>query len=325
MRAAWYDKQGAARDVLQTGELPAPEPAPGEVRVRIELSGIHVGDIGKRQGYWGSVMTYPRVIPHGDGVGVIDAVGNGVAAERIGERVWVYLAQSYRPGGTAAEYTVVPADRAVVLPAQIDAAQAAGLGIPGITGHRAIMAGGSVAGSNVLVTGATGAVGRAALATARRGGATVLATVRRAAERDAALKLGAHHAFIAGPDLRDQIVDAVGAEAIDLVADLAFDKNIELATDLLRYGGSIATYATGETEPAVPFWQLAFKNVTVRFLSNDDFPEAANQDAARDLTAALTAGDLHYDIRATYPLDQIAAAHEDVEQGSGTSRVLVEI
>jgi NADPH2:quinone reductase len=94
MKAAWYDGQGAARDVLRVGELPVPAPAPGEVRVRVEASGIHVGDIGKRQGYWGSTMAFPRVVPHGDGVGVIDAVGKGVAAERIGERVWVFLAQS---------------------------------------------------------------------------------------------------------------------------------------------------------------------------------------------------------------------------------------
>jgi NADPH2:quinone reductase len=125
--------------------------------------------------------------------------------------------------------------------------------------------------------------------------------------------------------LREQIVDAVGAEAIDLVADLAFDRNVELAAELLRYGGSIATYASGDAQPKIPFWQLGFKNVTVRFLSNDDFPEAANREAARDLTAALVAGDLVYDVRATYPLEQIVRAHEDVEQGSGTSRVLLEI
>jgi NADPH2:quinone reductase len=325
MKAAWYDAQGAARDVLRVGELPVPEPAPGEVRVRVEASGIHVGDIGKRQGYWGSTMAFPRVVPHGDGVGVIDAVGNGVPAGRVGERAWVFLAQSYRPGGTAAEYTVVPAGHAVVLPAEVDSAQAAGLGIPGITGHHAVTAGGDVAGSNVLITGATGAVGRASLAVARRAGATVLATVRRESEREVALRLGAHHAFVSGPSLKDEIVDAVGPDAIDVVADLAFDHTVELAAEVLRYNGSIATYATGDSRPAVPYWQLAFKNIAVRFISNDDFPEEANQVAARDLTAALVAGDLRYDVRAEYSLDEIVAAHEDVEQGSGTSRVILRV
>jgi NADPH:quinone reductase len=178
MRAAWYEQQGAARAVLQVGDLPTPEPARGEVRIRVAASGIHSGDLGKRRGWWGSTMAFPRVIPHGDGAGVIDAVGPGVDRARLGERVWTYLAQSYRPFGTAAEYVVVPAERAVPLPAEVPFEQAAGLGIPGITGHRAVFADGPVDGATVLVTGALGAVGRAAVAVARRGGATVIAAVR---------------------------------------------------------------------------------------------------------------------------------------------------
>jgi NADPH2:quinone reductase len=131
--------------------------------------------------------------------------------------------------------------------------------------------------------------------------------------------------FVVGPSLKDQIVDAVGPDAIDVVTDLAFEHTVELAAEVLRYNGSIVTYATGETRPAVPYWQLAFKNIAVRFISNDDFPEEANQLAARDLTAALVAGELRYDVRAEYPLDQIVAAHEDVEQGSGTSRVILRV
>ena len=324
MRAAWYDHQGPSREVLHVGEQQTPAPAPGEVLVRVELSGIHVGDIGKRQGYWGSTMAFPLVIPHGDGVGVIEAVGDVVPKERIGERVWVYLAQSYRPGGTAAEYTAVPAEHAVPLPNEVDSEQAAGLGIPGITGHRSVTASGDIAGRNVLITGATGAVGRAAVAIARRAGATVLATVRHKDQVTLARELGAHHALVAGPDLREQIVDSVGPESIDLVADLAFDENIDLATEVLRYGGSVSTYAATDPRPTIPFWPLGFKNVTVRFLSNDDFPDDANRQAAQDLTAALVAGDLRYEIRGRFSLDNIIEAHEAVESG-GTSRVVVEL
>jgi NADPH:quinone reductase len=325
MRAAWYDRQGAAREVLQVGDLPAPQAAPLEVLVQVHLSGIHVGDVGKRQGYGDSPMPFPRVIPHGDGVGRIAAVGAGVDPARVGERVWVYLAQSYRPFGTAAELTAVPAVHTVLLPDAIAAEQAAGVGIPGITGHRAVTAAGPLEGKNVLVTGAVGAVGRAALAIAKRGGATVLATVRHDVERAAAVALGADHAFLDGPELKAQIDDAVGPEAVDLVADLAFDQNVELSADVLRYNGSISTFATRAARPQVPYWQLAFKNITVRFLSNDDFPEPANEQAARDLTAALLAGDLRYDVRARYPLERVIDAHEDVERGAGTSRVLLEL
>jgi Alcohol dehydrogenase GroES-like domain len=112
-RGSWYERQGAARQVLEVGEIPIPEPGRGEVRIRVEASGIHSGDLGKRRGWWGSTMAFPRVIPHGDGAGVIDAVGPDVGRGRLGERVWTYLVQSYRPFGTAAEYVVVPAERAV--------------------------------------------------------------------------------------------------------------------------------------------------------------------------------------------------------------------
>ncbi|MEV6306463.1 NADPH:quinone reductase [Actinoplanes sp. NPDC051861] len=326
MRAAWYDEQGPAAEVLRLGEMPDPLPGPGEVRVRVTTSGIHIGDVGKRRGYWGSTMAYPRVIPHGDGTGVIDAVGERVDSRRIGERVWVYLAQSYRPFGTAAAYTVVPESRAVPLRSEISDDQAAGLGIPGMTGHRAIFADGPVTGKRILVTGALGAVGRAAVAVARRGGATVIATVRRADQIPAALEAGAHHAVATSDgDVAKRILDATGNQPIDRVAELAFDTNLALDEEVLAYNGVLATYATGDSSPRVPFWPLAFKNITVRFLSNDDFPEDANVAAARGLTDALVAGDLRYPIAARLPLSEIVRAHELVENPGTTGRVLLDL
>jgi NADPH:quinone reductase len=109
MRAAWYETQGPAREVLRVGDMADPAPGPGEMRIRIAASGINPGDIKKRADAFGYGMPYPRVIPHSDGAGVVDALGAGVAAEWLGRRVWCYGAQSYRPFGTAADYTVVPA------------------------------------------------------------------------------------------------------------------------------------------------------------------------------------------------------------------------
>jgi len=149
MRAAWYDRQGPAADVLIVGELPDPSPGPGEVRVRIRFSGVNPGDVKKRQGWLASSMPYPRVIPHSDGAGVIDAVGDGVPADRIGRRVWVYGAQSYRPFGTAADYTVVPEQQAVDLPEGVREEIGATLGIPGITAHNAVFTDGDIAGDSV--------------------------------------------------------------------------------------------------------------------------------------------------------------------------------
>src|SRR5579883_90121 len=138
MFASWYDQQGPAAEVLRVGELPDPWPGPGEVRVVVRVSGVNPGDTKKRCGWLGSTMPFPRIIPHSDAAGVIDAVGEGVDDNRVGERVWVYNAQSYRPFGTAAQYTVVPASVAVTLPEHIRDEVGASLGIPGITAHRTV-------------------------------------------------------------------------------------------------------------------------------------------------------------------------------------------
>jgi len=151
MAASWYDRQGTAAEVLQVGDLPAPRPSDGEVRVAVSLSGVNPGDTKKREGWRGSPMPYPRVIPHSDATGIIDAVGAGVDDARIGERVWVFGAQSYRPFGTAAQLTVVPGAQAIALPDQVSDETGAALGIPGITAHRAVFSDGPVAGKVVLV------------------------------------------------------------------------------------------------------------------------------------------------------------------------------
>jgi len=147
--------------------------------VRLTFSGVNPGDVKKRAGWRGSTMPYPRVVPHSDGAGVIDAVGPAVDSRRIGERVWVYGAQSYRAMGTAAELTVVPEDQAVALPENVPDEVGAALGIPGITAHRAVFADGPVDGLTVLVHGVRGAVGGIAAQLARAAGATVIAAAMR--------------------------------------------------------------------------------------------------------------------------------------------------
>jgi NADPH2:quinone reductase len=193
MRAAWYERHGSARETLIVGEMPHPVPGEGEVRIALTVSGLNPGDVKKRAGWQGSPMSYPRVVPHSDGAGMIDAVGPGANEARIGERVWCYGAQSYRPFGTAAEYVVVPEALAVTLPRtggtdgpdDLDE-QAACLGIAGITAHRAVFADGPVKGFVVLVHGAVGGVGSIATQLARRDGATGLAVVRDEGQLDRA-------------------------------------------------------------------------------------------------------------------------------------------
>ncbi len=326
MHAAWYERVGPAAEVLVVGEMPTPEPGPGKVRIKLEVSGINPGDVKKRQGWMGSVMPYPRVIPHSDGAGVIDEVGKGVAAARQGQRVWCYGAQSYRPFGTAAEYVIVPEALAVPLPDAVDATQGACLGIPGITAHRAVYADGPVIGTTVLVAGAAGGVGRAAVALARQGGATVIATVTRTTDVEPVRALGAHHVVdLSVQELIPATKAVTGGAGVDRVIEVAFAANVAADGELLNQGGVIVAYATNDPEPAIPFWPLLFNNVVIRLLGSDDFPAAAKAEAAEALSAAAADKRLWYPIAARYPLDAIAQAHEAVEHPSAPGRVVLDL
>jgi NADPH2:quinone reductase len=327
MKAAWYERQGPAASVLVVGEMPTPEPGPGEIRIRVAASGINPGDVKKRQDAFGVGMPFPRVVPHSDGAGVIEAVGDGVSAARVGERVWCFGAQSYRPFGTAAEYVVVPAEQAVPLPGRVSFEQGACLGIPGITAHRAVHAAGPVDGRVTLVQGGAGAVGQCAVGLARHAGAVVIATVR--SERDAAVarRAGAHHVVTGGRGA-DEIVERVRAHApggVDHVVEVAFDANVAADERLLKLGGSIATYATGDPTPALPFWSLVFKNIRLFFLGSDDFPPEAKAVAARALNEALEGEWPGFAIEARFPLESIAEAHGVVEGRKVSGRVILSI
>jgi NADPH:quinone reductase len=322
MRAAWYEKQGPAREVLTVGEMPDPIPGPGEIRIRIAASGINPGDIKKRQDSFGIGMAYPRVIPHSDGAGRVDKVGDGVSSEWLGRPVWCYGAQSYRPFGTAAEFTVVPVEKAAPLPGNVAPDQGACLGIPGITAHRAVFVAGPVTGRTVLVQGAAGSVGLCAVQLARRGGAHVIGTIRSSAEEETARDAGAHEVLRNDQEFRARMT-TLAPDGIDHIVEVAFGANIEVDIELLKNGGSIATYATDNATPKIPFWQMVFKNIGAFFLGSDDFPVEAKIAATRDLNAALEAGWPGFKIAERIPLSEIARAHELAEHPERPGRIVV--
>jgi NADPH2:quinone reductase len=322
MKAAWYEKQGPAREVLVVGEMPDPIPAAGEVRIRISASGINPGDIKKRENAFSYGMPYPRVIPHSDGAGRVDQLGTGVPSEWIGRSVWCYGAQSYRPFGTAAEFTVVPVDQIAVLPESVPMQQGACLGIPGITAHRAVHVAGAVNGRIVLVQGAAGSVGVCAVHLARRAGARVIGTVKSPSDEAAAKDAGAHEVLVSDGELVSH-VKAMAPDGVDHIVEVAFGANIEADVELLRLGGSIATYATDNAAPKIPVWQMVFKNIRLFFLGSDDFPKEAKLEAARDLSAALGAGWAGFEIGEQVPLADIARAHELAEHPVRRGRVVV--
>jgi NADPH2:quinone reductase len=328
VKAAWYERQGPAREVLTVGELPDPRPGPGEVRIRVAASGVNPGDVKKRLDAFAVGMPFPRIIPHSDGAGLIDAVGEGVPASRVGERVWCFGAQTYRPFGTAAEYVVVPSGQAVPLSAGVSFEQGACLGIPGLTAHRAVHVAGPVEGRTVLVQGGGGAVGACAVALARHAGARVIATVRHERDEAVAAQAGAHHVVRAEGLAADEVVERVRGHAPDgvhHVVEVAFHATVATDARLLALGGSIAAYATGDAEPRIPFWPLVFKNVRLFFLGSDDFPAEAKSAAALGLNEALAAGWRGFEIVTTFPLPSIADAHEFVERPPRGGRVVVTV
>jgi NADPH2:quinone reductase len=324
MKAAWYEKQGAARDVLTIGETDDPHPLAGEVRIRVAFSGVNPGDVKKRQDAFGIGMPYPRVIPHSDGSGTVDAVGGGVSQDWIGRRVWCYGAQSYRPFGTAAEYTVVPVRQVVQLPERAPLEQGACLGIPGITAHRAVHVAGSVEGRTVLVQGGAGAVGACAVQLARRAGARVIATCRAESDKQIASRAGADEVLLTDGNLAERI-RALAPAGVHHVVEVAFAANVKTDMEVLAQEGSIATYATSAPTPQIPFWELVFVNARIFFVGSDDVPVDAKVDAARALSQALEAGWQGLDVAEIVPLDQIARAHELVERPTKPGRVLVGI
>ena len=301
-----------------------PQPRAGEVRIRVAFSGVNPGDVKKREDAFGVGMPYPRVIPHSDGSGTVDSVGEGVAREWIGRRVWCYGAQSYRPFGTAAEYTAIPLTQVVPLPESVPLQQGACLGIPGITAHRAVYVGGSVKGKTVLVQGGAGVVGAFAVQLAHQAGARVIATCRAESDREIASRAGADEILLTGGNLVEQ-VRALAPDGVNHIVEVAFGANIKTDIEVLAQGGSIATYATNTPMPETPVWQLVFVNARLFFVGSDDVPVEAKIEATRDINKALEAGWKGLDIAEIVPLSQIARAHGLVEHPVKPGRVIVAV
>ncbi len=323
MRAVWYERNGAA-DVLHIGEMSDPTPGPGEVRVRMVTSGINPSDWKRRQGLTRR-MEFPRVIPHQDGAGVIDRLGPGVPASRLGERVWLYQAQIGRPFGTAAEYTVQPAERVIPLPPNISFAEGAGLGVPAMTAHRCLLADGPVAGKTVLVTGGAGAVGHYAIQLAKLHGARVIATVSSDHKAQIARAAGADNTInYRTEDAVQRLRDLTGAAGVDHIVEVDFAGNFAVSREVLRGNGVLAVYAAGVApQPSVPL-QFKASNVTVRFVLVYDMPEPAKHAAVQEITRLLEGGQLRHLPGPHFPLESAVQAHQAVE-GGAIGKVVLEV
>jgi NADPH2:quinone reductase len=323
MRAVWYEQNGTA-DVLHLGEMPDPMPGPGEVRVRVVTSGVNPSDWKRRQGLTRR-MEFPRVIPHQDGAGIIDRVGTGVPTSRLGERVWLYQAQIGRPFGTAAEYTVQAAIRAIPLPPNTSFAEGAGLGVPAMTAHRCVFADGPVTGKTVLVTGGAGAVGHYAIQFARLHGARVIATVSSDHKAQIAQAAGADATVnYRTDDTVRRLMEITDGQGVDHIVEVDFAGNFQVSRQVLRDNGVLAVYAAGVApQPPVPL-QFKASNINVRFVLVYDMPEAAKESAVQEITRLLEAGKLRHLSGPHFPLESVRQAHQAVE-GGAIGKVMLEV
>jgi len=313
MRAVFYETNGPARDVLQAGDVPVPEPGRGDVRVRLWASGVNPSDV-KSRGH--RKLAYPRVIPHSDGAGEIEAVGDGVPQSRIGERVWVWNGQWQRPFGTAAERIVLPARQAVRLPDKVGFPEGATLGIPALTAFHAVAQAGVDDGATMLVSGGAGSVSQYAIQFAKSRGASVITTTSSPEKAAAAREAGADHCIdYRSEDVGARVAEITGGRGVDAIVEMNLSANAGLIPAVLRPKGSVIVYGT-DAEATLPAFACLVNSVTLRFFLIYQLDMEQRDRAIAGVTGALEQGWLVSRIGPTFPLAETAAAHEAVEQGT---------
>ena len=327
MKAARYTQTGPANEVLELIDKERPEPGPGEVRVRVAWSGVNPSDVKSRAGTRTRTLPFAQIVPHSDGAGLIDAVGDGVSADRLGQRVWIWNAAWGRADGTAAEWIVLPAAQAVPLADGVPLEVGACLGIPALTACHAILVDGGVAGRTVLVAGGAGAVGHYAIQMARLAGARqVIATI--SSEEKAA------HARAAGADvvidyrredLVARVLEETGGRGVDCIVEVDFAVNVTADFAMLAPEGRIVVYGSGASDISVPFVPAIVKNARLSFFIVYNLSAPDRDRAVRQLHEWLAAKALQHTIALRLPLEEIARAHEAVESGAVIGNVVLEI
>jgi NADPH:quinone reductase len=327
MKAAWYSRNGDANDVLQVGELPTPAPGPGEVRVRLVTSGVNPSDVKSRRA---RPVTDPLIVPHSDGAGVIDRVGAGVPARRVGERVWVWNGQWQRAMGTACEYIVVPGAQAVHLPEQTDFAAGACFGIPALTAIQAVTwaerLAGDLRGQSVLVTGASSAVGHYITQLVTLAGGRVIGTVGSQAKAVHARAAGMQEAiFYKTESVPERVKALTQGQGVSVIIDMDFSSTAAWAAEALRSHGQVVCYGSNALQQTFEYRPWLFNTLGVKFFLVYDLAPADRALAIARLTTLLAQGALKHTIGPRFALEQMVQAHQAVEAGQSIGNVVVDI
>ncbi|MSO68484.1 MAG: NADPH:quinone reductase [Pseudolabrys sp.] len=316
MRAAYYEKNGSAREVLRVGEVETPQAGPGEVRVKLATSGVNPSDVKARQG--SRKIAWPQLIPHSDGAGHIDQVGDGIAKSRIGERVWVWNGQWKRPFGTAADYIALPAAMAVKLPKKMSFEAGACLGIPAMTAFHAVTLAAAAKGITLLVAGGAGAVSQYIIQFAKAQGAQVLTTVSSPEKAKTALEAGADHTIDYKRDnVGERVMEITAKRGVDAVIEMDIAGNAKLLPGVLRPKGSVIIYGTGAPEAALPAGFCLVNSIRLQFFLVYELDTSERERAIAAINRALEQNKLLNRVaQPLYGLNDIVAAHEAVEKGT---------
>jgi NADPH:quinone reductase len=327
MRAGWYERPGPANEVIKVGEMRSPTQGEGEVLVRVHASGINPSDY-KRRANASVAMEFPRVIPHSDGSGVVAAVGTGVHGLREGDRVWVYSAQWRRPFGTAAEFVSLPVNQVKRLPESVSFLQGACLGIPAMTGFRAVQVAGTIRDKTVYIPGATGRVGAYALQFAKLGGAQVIVSTGSGPSSVEELKaLGADVVLDRNqPDLESALLSAAGRAGVDVIIDVDIVGNIGLDERVIAENGAIISFGA-TNRPTLPITMsgrrarnLSFHFIFIYLLNHEQADLVCD-----GIVEAVSSSDITHRIAHVFPLAELARAHDSAERTPTKGHVVVEV
>jgi NADPH2:quinone reductase len=324
MRAAYYSRNGEARDVMVVGDLPQPVPGPGEVLVRLHTSGVNPSDVKSRRA---RPLNDQHIVPHSDGAGVIEVVGEGVSSARMGERVWIWNGQWARPLGTASEYIALPSAQAVTLPEGTDFAAGACLGIPALTAVQAVRLAGDLKDKTVLVTGASSAVGHYITQLVTLAGGHVIGTVGSESKAAHARAAGMKDAiFYKTESVADRVKALTAGRGVSVIIDMDFASTAGLVTaGALAAHGTVVCYGSNAPEVTINFRAMLFGSIAVKFLL---FYVLTPEDRAwglAHLTQLMKAGQLQHSSGPRFPLAQIVKAHETVEGGQALGNVVVDL
>jgi NADPH2:quinone reductase len=308
MRVITLPEFGSA---LELSEIDTPQPAAGEVRVRVHAASVNGFDLAVAAGSLKDHMEHRFPVVLGkDFAGIVDALGDGVTGYAVGDRVFGVVTKAHLGDGSFGEFVVVPvATGLAALPAQVDFARGAALGLAGTAAAAAVAAAQLTPGSTVLIVGATGGVGNQAVQLAAAAGATVIATARTALGIAQVRLLGATEVI----DHTQNIVEAVLADhagGVDVILHFAGDPATVLPA--VRAGGRFVSTLIASAA------QLPTEGVEVVPVVADPTP-AVLASLADDLAAGRTS----VSVQGSYALADVADAFEAFEDGARGKLVIL--